>query len=85
MFGGIGFMISGRLCVAVMGDGLLVRVGQEAASDLSRLPQVRFMTMGKRTMSGWVYVEPAGLASDDDLSTWMQRGLEYAAGLPPNH
>jgi TfoX/Sxy family transcriptional regulator of competence genes len=83
MFGGVAFMISGNLCVGVMQEGLLVRVGREAAPALSRLPHARSMTMGKHTMNGWVFVDPTGLAADADLATWIKRGLDFVATLPP--
>jgi TfoX/Sxy family transcriptional regulator of competence genes len=83
MFGGVAFMVRGNLCVGVMGEGLLVRVGKEAASDLVNLPGARTMTMGKRTMAGWVYVQPESLAEDAELAAWIKRGLDFVASLPP--
>lgn len=83
MFGGIAFMVRGNLCAGVMGEGLLVRVGRDAASELIELPHARTMMMGKRPMNGWVYVAPEGLAEDPDLTAWLERGLEFVASLPP--
>jgi len=34
-------------------------------------------------MPGWLRVSPADLASDDDLSRWVDIGIEHARSLPP--
>lgn len=82
MFGGIAFLLSGTtMAVAVLGDDLLVRVGPDR-DDLLAEPGVRLMDMGGRTMAGWLLV--AGETLDDDvLRTWVDRGVTYAASLPP--
>ena len=85
MFGGVGFIVSGHLSVALMGKGLLVRVGREAVDELSRLPHAAAAKMGRRTMTGWLFVEPAGLTSEEELSVWTKRGLDFVATLPPKH
>ena len=36
-----------------------------------------------RPMKGSVLVEAEGLQSDDDLTTWLNRGLAFVATLPP--
>jgi hypothetical protein len=36
-----------------------------------------------RPMKGFVYVDQAGLDSDDDLEAWIGRGLTFVLALPP--
>ena len=40
-------------------------------------------TLTGRPMSTMVFVEPAGVRSDDDLERWVSRALGYVATLPP--
>jgi hypothetical protein len=39
--------------------------------------------MQGREMPGWLRVSPEDLASDDDLSRWVDIGIEHARSLPP--
>jgi hypothetical protein len=33
-------------------------------------------------MPGWLRVSPEDVASDDDLSGWVERGIRHARSLP---
>jgi hypothetical protein len=35
-----------------------------------------------RPMKGFVFVGPAGLATDEGLQGWVKRGVEFASSLP---
>ncbi len=83
MFGGIAFMVAGNMACGVMGDDLLVRVGKEDQAVCLALPFVRPMEMSGRTMGGFVVVDAEGLAEDDVLEEWLERGCAYAGSLPP--
>ncbi|MBF4162633.1 TfoX/Sxy family protein [Nocardioides sp. CBS4Y-1] len=77
MFGGLAFMVDGSMALTVGADGLLVRrpVGDDSVlAEPGASPAV----MGARTMRGWVRVEAAVLASDDDLERWVRRGVTQA-------
>lgn len=83
MFGGLTFMVDGNMAVGIMGDALLVRTGKDGQDDAMGKPHTRRMQMGNRTMGGFVMVDPPGLAADEDLETWVARGVEVATSLPP--
>ena len=81
MVGGLSFNIDGGMCCGVSGDALIVRVGRdERAAALAR-PHVRPMAFGGRTLTGFVLVDPEGFATDAELATWVQRGVDYASTL----
>ena len=85
MFGGLAFMIAGNMCVGIVGDDLMVRVGPDSYEAALDLPHTREMDFTGRTMRGLVYVDAAGTAEDDQLEAWIQRGLDFAGSLPPKH
>jgi hypothetical protein len=83
MFGGIGFMLNGNMACGVSGDALMARVAlADYEAALSR-PHVRVFPSSERPMRGWVLVDPAGLATDDDLEYWVRQGVAVAESLPP--
>jgi hypothetical protein len=60
----------------------MVRVGADGREEALREAHVRPMQFAGRALSGFICVEPAGFATDDELTRWVQRGLAFVAGLP---
>ena len=85
MFGGLALLIDGNMCVGIVGNDLMVRVGPDAYDDALGQPHAREMDFTGRPMRGIVYVGPKGTATDAALEAWVDRGLEYAGSLPPKH
>ncbi len=82
MFGGIAFLIGGHMCVGIVKDDLMVRVGREAHERLLRQAHARPMDFTGRPMKGFLYVASLGLEADADLERWVEHGVEYALSLP---
>ena len=83
MFGGLCFMVNGNMCCGVMGDEVIVRVGAERYEDALTLPHAREMDFTGRPMRGFVVVSADGVVTGDGLDQWVQRGVRFAASLPP--
>ena len=83
MFGGLTFMVRGHMCCGVTGEDLMVRVGPDQHDDAVLLPYARPMDFTSRPMKGFVFVDSAGLDSDERLKEWVDRGLEFVSTLPP--
>jgi hypothetical protein len=82
MFGGIAFMVNGRMSVGIAKDKLMVRVGPDAYAAALRERHVRKMDFTGRPLSGFVYVLPEGYESDADLQRWVERAVGYAVTAP---
>jgi TfoX/Sxy family transcriptional regulator of competence genes len=83
MFGGLAFMVDGNMCVGVMGEELIARVGPEATEAALGRPGSRLFDFTGRPMKGWVMVEPGALEDDDTLVGWVELALAYVRTLPP--
>ena len=83
MFGGIAFMLAGNMCVGVLGETLMARVGPEQYGEALVQPYARPMDFTGRPMRGFVYVEAEGFADEADLQAWVQRCIRFAESLPP--
>ena len=79
MFGGLAFLVAGKIAVAAIAGGLLVRVGTPRAQELVRTTAAQPMEMGGRTMRGWVHVDAEHLSSRDRLAEWVDIGIAAAA------
>ena len=82
MFGGVGFMLNGNMCVGVWKDSLIVRLGPEQAAVALAEPHVVEFDITGRAMKGWAMVEPEGLETDEQLSDWIQRAEDFVQTLP---
>jgi TfoX/Sxy family transcriptional regulator of competence genes len=83
MFGGLAFLLGGNMCVGVVGDDLMVRVGPGAYEEALRQPHARKMDFTGRPMKGLLFVAADGLLEDADLRLWVERGVRFAGALPP--
>ena len=83
MFGGLTFMVGGNMCIGIIGDDLMVRVGPEGDAEALSQPHARPMDFTGRPMKGYVYVSPAGVETDEILAAWVERAVAHATALPP--
>lgn len=83
MFGGLAFLLEGNMAVAASGNGgLMVRVDPAEGERLIAATVAVPMVMRGREMAGWLRVAE-GLESEDELASWVRRGIDYARTLPP--
>ena len=82
MFGGVAFLLDGKMFVGIAKSELMVRVGPEAYEDALRDPHARTMDFTGRPMRGYVFVAPAGFEEDEALARWIDRSAAHVATLP---
>ena len=84
MFGGLGFLLNGHMCVAASHTGgLLARVDPADTEAVIQQPHAARMEMGSRKMDGWITVAPEAVKADSDLDAWVERSVVYVKTLPP--
>ena len=82
MFGGLAFLVDGKMLVGVQGSILMARVGPERYEDALAVAHARQMDFTGRPMKGYVYVDPPGLTQDQDLKAWVHWCAGYVAYSP---
>lgn len=82
MFGGLAFMVRGHMCVGVLKDVLMARVGAESYAEALRRPAAREMSFTGKSLKGFVFVDPPGIAEDEDLRSWVEASGLFVASLP---
>jgi TfoX/Sxy family transcriptional regulator of competence genes len=83
MFGGLCFTLNGNMCVGVIGEELMIRVGPDAYERSLALPHARPMDFTGQPLRGMVYVAAAGVRQARGLRGWVERGAGFARGLKP--
>ena len=77
MMGGLCFMVDDKMCVGVHEERLMVRIDPEAYESALHRKGCMPMDFTGRPMRGFVFVEPEGLATKRDLSSWLEMALEF--------
>ena len=82
MFGGIAFLLDGKMAVAASSKGgLMARVDPEETDALLQEPHVGPFEMRGRPIDGWLRVDDEGVETAADLRRWVERGAAYARTL----
>ncbi|WP_129337763.1 TfoX/Sxy family protein [Cellulomonas endophytica] len=86
MFSGVAVMLGDVMAVAVLRDGLLVRVEPDQLDELLGGSGTQPFVMGRQEPAkGWVVVVPEAVPDDDELARWVDLGVARArllAALP---
>ena len=83
MFGGIGWMLRGNMCVGILGDALIVRFDVEDEPEVLAAKHVRPFDPTGRPMAGWAFVDPPATRTAKGVARWVDRALAFNATLPP--
>jgi len=77
MMGGLTFMVDDKMCVGIINEDLMARVGPENYEASLKRKACKEMTFTGRALKGFVLIEPEGIDMDDDLDYWIQLCLDY--------
>ena len=85
MFGGLAFLVDGKLAVSASGQGgLLARIDPAQTDRLVRGEHVEAFVMRGRPMDGWLHVDPDARAHHPPArAPGSTRCVTYARSLPP--
>ena len=78
MFGGLPFLLHGRMCCGAIGSDLMVRVPLEKFEIALRKAHVRPMDFTGKVMKGYVFVDANVLDTKKKLGFWISLALEYS-------
>jgi TfoX/Sxy family transcriptional regulator of competence genes len=83
MFGGLVFLVGGKMSVASGSHGsLIVRVDPEDTDEFLAKPYAHPFVMRGRAMEGRVRVDREGVRTKRQLEPWVRRAVAYARTLP---
>lgn len=76
MFGGLCFMVNGKLCIGAGEKEIMCRVGPKEYPVAVEKPGCR-ATFGKRIMTGYVFVNEEVIRNKTDFDYWINACLAY--------
>jgi TfoX/Sxy family transcriptional regulator of competence genes len=79
MFGGMCYMVNGKMCMGVVKDEMMCRIDPEKYEMALSKKGCREMDFNGRPMKGYVFVSEEGLRSKKDFDHWVGLCLEFNA------
>jgi TfoX/Sxy family transcriptional regulator of competence genes len=83
MFGGVAFLLDGKMFCGVATEDLMVRVGPELHESSLARPHVRPMDFTGRPMKGYVFVGPEGCRTQRQVAAWVDKAISFVATVKP--
>ena len=84
MFGGLCFMVDGKMCVGVERERMMVRFDPERTGELMEMDGVGPMDFTKRVMKGFAFVDARVLETTAQLEFWVSVALEFNKKAKPS-
>jgi len=77
MMGGLAFMVDDKMCLGVIKEELMARVGPDAEEEALKMKGSRPMDFTGRPMKGYLFVSAEGIDLEKDLEKWVQLCLDF--------
>lgn len=82
MFGGLAYMVDGKLLCGASTRGLMVRLGKGNDAWALDEPGVTTVTMKNKSMAGWVRADPDACEDERLRARLLHAAKQYIATLP---
>lgn len=83
MFGGIGYLLNGNMCVGIYKGYLVLRVGLPQAEMLLKKPHIKPFDITGKVMKGWVMVAPDGYEDETTTKQYLKHAIDFVTTLEP--
>lgn len=77
MFGGIAFMVNGKMCLTVRADRLMCRIDPALHDEMTKRKGVRTVRMRGHAYRGFVHVDAAAVPTRRALDLWVRTCLAF--------
>ena len=84
MFGGLCFMVIGKMCVGVESERMMVRFDPDLNDEIMEKDGVGPMDFTKRVMKGFAFVDADVLKTDKELEYWIDLALDFNKHAKPS-
>lgn len=77
MFGGVCFMVNGKMCVGVVKDEMMCRINPDLDNIVLERDGCRPMDFTGKRMKGYVFISDEGMKKKKDFDYWISLCLEF--------
>lgn len=77
MMGGLTFMVNNKMCVGILNDDLMARIGPDVHEAALERNGCREMDFTGKPMKGFVFIGPEGTKGKKELGYWLSLALNF--------
>jgi TfoX/Sxy family transcriptional regulator of competence genes len=77
MFGGVCFMVNGKMCVGVVKDEMMCRIDPEMDETVLEKAGCRRMDFTGKPMKGYVFISSEGMKTKKAFDYWINLCLDF--------
>lgn len=77
MMGGLCYMLDEKMCVGIVKNELMARVGPDNYEKCLSREECREMNFTGKKMKGFVFVSDAGIDLDEDLAFYVDLAIDF--------
>jgi TfoX/Sxy family transcriptional regulator of competence genes len=77
MMGGLCYMVDDKMCLGIVRDELMARINPNLYESSLKMQGCKEMNFTGRAMKGFVFVDPDGTDTDEQLAYWIQLCLDF--------
>ena len=77
MFGGVAFMVNGKMCISARNDRLMCRIDPAIHEKVLGRKGCRTVVMKGREYRGYVHISEEGLRTKRQFDFWIALALDY--------
>jgi TfoX/Sxy family transcriptional regulator of competence genes len=77
MFGGVCYMLNGKMCVGVVKDEMMCRIDPAVYEESLSRKGVREMEFTGRPMKGYIFVSEEGMRTKKDFDHWIGLCIDF--------
>ena len=77
MFGGLAFMVDGKMCINVGKDRIMCRIDPVIHDEALTNKGARTVIMKGREYKGFIHVDEAAIKTKKDLDYWIELSIDY--------
>ena len=81
MFGGLAYMLKGKMFCGVLKDQLVLRVSKEESVTLLKVKNVKPMNFTGRVIRGFLFIQSPALRTKKSLQSWLDRGIDFVTSI----
>ena len=81
MFGGLAFMVNGKMCITAGPDRMMCRIDPDIHDREIQKEGCTTVVMGGRTYKGYIYIEEEILKEERDYHYWIKLALDFNGNL----
>ncbi|MEZ4844668.1 MAG: TfoX/Sxy family protein [Bacteroidia bacterium] len=71
MMGGLCYMVDDKMCIGIIKNELMARIGEKLRLENEHKPGCRQMDFTGKPMKDYVFVSPDAIDREDDLAFWL--------------